>query len=64
LRTPAFVVLLCGYGVAFSQHPPNIIVIQADDLGYGDVGAFRALYQGGDNKSSAGENLAPDWCEK
>jgi len=27
--------------------PPNMIVILADDMGIGDIGAFRELYQGG-----------------
>ncbi len=37
----------------FSQQKPNFIVILVDDMGFGDMGAYRELYQGGDDKSIA-----------
>jgi arylsulfatase A-like enzyme len=41
--------LLAAGGLAASADPrPNLIVIFADDLGMGDLGAFRALYPGGE----------------
>jgi len=36
-----------------AQQKPNFIVILVDDLGFGDIGAYRDLYQGGDDKSIA-----------
>lgn len=33
------------------KQKPNFIVILVDDLGFGDIGAYRNLYQGGDEKS-------------
>lgn len=38
---------------AVGVEPPNCVVILADDLGYGDIGAYRELYPGGDNKPEA-----------
>jgi arylsulfatase B len=35
--------------------PKNFIVIFADDFGYGDLGCYRELYQGGDDRSLAHE---------
>jgi len=32
---------------------PNLVVIFADDLGYGDIGAYRELYKGTDDKPTA-----------
>lgn len=32
---------------------PNVIIILADDLGYGDIGAFRKMYKGVDDKPEA-----------
>mgnify|MGYP006107637081 CR=1 FL=1 len=34
-----------------ARTPKNIIVIFADDFGYGDMGCFRELYQGGDDRT-------------
>jgi arylsulfatase A-like enzyme len=51
---------LCGLSIA-SVHadvvspPKNFIVIFADDFGYGDLGCYRELYQGGDDRSLAHE---------
>jgi uncharacterized sulfatase len=47
LRRAVFVAVLLGWvpiGVAHGQTPrrPNIVVIFADDMGYGDIGAFGA----------------------
>ena len=36
-----------------AQQKPNFVVILVDDMGFGDMGAYRELYQGGDNKSIA-----------
>jgi arylsulfatase A-like enzyme len=36
-----------------AQQKPNFIVILVDDMGFGDMGAYRELYQGGDTKSFA-----------
>ena len=33
-----------------AQQKPNFIVILVDDLGFGDIGAYRDLYTGGDEK--------------
>jgi arylsulfatase A-like enzyme len=53
--------LMCVITVVFlvsglahaADRQPNFVVIFADDLGYGDIGAYRALYQGGDDKPPA-----------
>ena len=36
-----------------AQEKPNFIVILVDDMGFGDMGAYRELFQGGDDKSIA-----------
>ena len=48
----AFVLLLFTVAVQ-AQQKPNFIVILVDDLGFGDIGAYRNLYRGGDDKSIA-----------
>lgn len=46
--------LLLGFNaVAAQENKPNIVVIFADDLGFGDVGAYRELYPGVDDKAQA-----------
>lgn len=41
LRCLSFVILI-GVNAAAADEPPNVVVIFADDLGYGDVGCFGA----------------------
>lgn len=48
----ALVFLLTGTALQ-AQQKPNFIVILVDDLGFGDIGAYRELFQGGDDKSIA-----------
>ena len=38
-----------------SKAPKNFIVIFADDFGYGDIGCYRELFQGGDDRTLAHE---------
>jgi len=57
-RPTIFFALLALFSVTFcnaeqAQQKPNFIVILVDDLGFGDIGAYRNLYQGGDEKSIA-----------
>ncbi len=40
----------CAYA---ADRRPNFVVILADDLGYGDIGAYRDLYPGEDEKPKA-----------
>lgn len=54
LVIPCFVILpflsvlaVDGEAVGDKRRPPNLIVILADDMGIGDIGAFRELYAGG-----------------
>jgi len=46
-------VLLFSMIACQGQQKPNFIVILVDDLGFGDIGAYRDLYTGGDEKSIA-----------
>lgn len=39
--------LMLACGVVARESHPNLIVILADDMGIGDIGAFRELYPGG-----------------
>ncbi len=48
----SFSILSCGKNEN-AEKKTNFIVILADDLGYGDIGAYRDLYEGGDEKSIA-----------
>ncbi|MGZ0708285.1 sulfatase-like hydrolase/transferase [Coraliomargarita sp. W4R53] len=38
---------------AIDENKTNYIIILADDLGYGDIGAYRDLYPGQDNRAEA-----------
>ena len=40
LRTTLFSTLLFASVVVAADRPPNVVIIYADDLGYGDVGCF------------------------
>jgi arylsulfatase A-like enzyme len=44
-RTPIVLALLCVLSIAAprAQRPPNFIIVFADDLGYGDIGAFSTI---------------------
>ena len=46
-------ILLLFTAAVNAQQKPNFIVILVDDLGFGDIGAYRDLYTGGDEKSIA-----------
>src|ERR1700710_1264118 len=46
-RTLAILCLMIGAAAALPTHaqpvrPPNVVIILADDMGYGDIGAFGA----------------------
>jgi len=59
LQITAFIGLLFGslhliaQSTFVTEQKPNFIVVLVDDLGYGDIGAYRELYQGKDKKSIA-----------
>lgn len=42
MKTRAFLLALCGW-VSVTAAPPNLILINVDDLGYGDIGPYGSL---------------------
>lgn len=40
-------------GAQEPKAPKNVVVIFADDMGYGDLGCYRELFQGGDDRTLA-----------
>jgi arylsulfatase A-like enzyme len=45
--------LSVAYANATDRESPNMVVILADDLGIGDIGAYRSIYPGEDDKPRA-----------
>ena len=45
--------ILFLFVAAANADQPNFVIIMADDLGFGDIGAYRELYRGSDGKPEA-----------
>src|SRR3954469_18671438 len=40
LRIIVLISIVCAFSHAASSRPPNVVIILADDLGYGDLGCY------------------------
>jgi len=53
--TTGLLLTALAISVRAQKTPKNFIVIFADDFGYGDIGCFRELYQGGNDRTLSHE---------